>query len=272
MVRAERIVETWDVPGITGSVLFQALSVAWKMEAVRLTVGVIGCVLLVKLAYAVYRWRRWAAAGIDRIDGMSGLEFEQYLEYLFRRLGYLVERTRYSGDFGADLVVARKDERRVVQAKRKAGRVGVAAVQQAVAARAMYDCDTAMVVTNSSFTAQAEELAAANDVELWDRELLVAVILRAAPARPSVPSASPEERDRTESLPASPPCEGSEKGEPASTALCRTCGRQVPAVVREDCRPTPVRLGGQVYCRAHQHRGAEGRSRESASPRRRPGR
>jgi restriction system protein len=55
--------------------------------------------------------------------------------------------------------------------------VGVAAVQQAAAARPHYDADGAMVVTNTTFTAQAVTLAASTDVVLWDRGDIAAELL-----------------------------------------------------------------------------------------------
>jgi restriction system protein len=75
----------------------------------------------------------------------------------------------------------------VVQAKRWTKRVGVKAVQEAVAAKAMYRCTRAMVVTNSFFTDPAKRLAHENGVELWDRDRLIEALLRvdegsAAPA------------------------------------------------------------------------------------------
>ncbi len=50
-----------------------------------------------------YEKQRLAKSGIDDIDQMSGKTFEKYLEVLFEKLGYRVERTPYIGDYGADL-------------------------------------------------------------------------------------------------------------------------------------------------------------------------
>jgi restriction system protein len=75
-------------------------------------------------------------------------------------------------------VVERDGVRTIVQAKRWTKNVGVKAVQEAVAAKPMYRCEQAMVVTNRHFTAQAQELAHANLVTLWDRERLVNALLR----------------------------------------------------------------------------------------------
>jgi len=52
-----------------------------------------------------------------------------------------------------------------------------AIIQEAVASKGYYDCSKAMVVTNSFFTQQAIELARRNQVELWDRNKLVTVLL-----------------------------------------------------------------------------------------------
>ena len=52
------------------------------------------------------------------------------------------------------------------------------AVQEAVAAKAMYKATGAMVVTTAGFSPHAAKLARANDVELWDRPRLVAELGR----------------------------------------------------------------------------------------------
>ena len=60
----------------------------------------------------------------------------------------------------------------VVLAKRYTEAVSNAAVQEVVASKAHYGCQHAIVVTNSTFTASARELAASNGVALWDRQKL----------------------------------------------------------------------------------------------------
>ncbi len=111
------------------------------------------------------------------IDKMDGRQFEIYLQVLFRHLGYHPEITKQSGDFGADLIMER-DEKIVVQAKRYGykNRVSLSAVQEVYGAKAYYRANQAWVVTNSRFTKQAKELAAACDVKLVDREDLQTLI------------------------------------------------------------------------------------------------
>jgi restriction system protein len=137
----------------------------------------IAIVALGKLAFQLWEKQRLAKSGIADIDQMSGKTFEKYLEVLFEKLGYRVERTRYIGDYGADLVTAKGGVKTVIQAKRHKTKAGVKAIQEAVAAKGYYECSKAMVVTNSFFTQQAIELARRNQVELWDRRKLVAALL-----------------------------------------------------------------------------------------------
>lgn len=102
-------------------------------------------------------------------EEMSGREYEQFVAEELRRLGYKkIELTKASGDYGVDIVCEKKGERWAVQCKYYSSNVGVAAVQQAAAGKAMYGCERAMVVTNSRFTSQARELAEQNGVELME--------------------------------------------------------------------------------------------------------
>lgn len=113
-----------------------------------------------------------------KIDKCSGTEFEEYLYYRFKQMGYKVRHTGKSGDYGADLILYSKKpkEKIVVQAKRYNQKVGQEAVREAVAATAYYNADRAIVVTNSRFTDFAKKLAKSNGVELYDREWLYKVV------------------------------------------------------------------------------------------------
>ena len=90
--------------------------------------------------FAHQKKKRLAASGIADIDTMDGKAFEEYLEVLFGKLGYKVERTRYVGDYGADLITQKDGVKTVIQAKRYGKAVGIKAVQEAVAAKGMYGC------------------------------------------------------------------------------------------------------------------------------------
>jgi restriction system protein len=151
--------------------LAQLLWLMWPVTAF------IVIMLLIRVGVYIYKSQRLAKSGIADIDKLSGKDFEQYLEIFFRKLGYQVKRTPYHGDYGADLVLRKGDEKTVVQVKRYNRSVGVKAVQEAVTSKEYYHGDKAMVVTNNYFSRQARTLAKANQVVLWDRDDLVSRLL-----------------------------------------------------------------------------------------------
>jgi restriction system protein len=124
---------------------------------------------------------------MDELDEMTGWEFEKWLRGFFERVGYAVTPTPYRGDFGADFVLTWTGMRIAVQAKRTAQLVGVRAVQEAVAAKAYYDCERAMVVTNGYFTEQAVILARANGVWMRSRDDLARKLTTLDRAKQLVP-------------------------------------------------------------------------------------
>jgi Restriction endonuclease len=97
---------------------------------------------------------------------LRSVEFEQFLKRVFERLGYAVEITKASGDKGLDLVVTGNAKKIGVQVKGYTGTVGFDAIKEAVTGRLLYKCDCCAVITNSSFTRQAEETARALDCKL----------------------------------------------------------------------------------------------------------
>jgi len=149
---------------------------------------VVGAAVTVVLA--IGSWSRRGSQGLARrrglaaADRMTGEEFEDWLAILFRAAGWRVRHTRTTGDFGADLVLGHGAvDEMVVQAKRQGRPVGVAAVQQAAAARLHYGTPEAMVATNSTFTPAAIELAASTGVILWDRDDIARELLSPASGR-----------------------------------------------------------------------------------------
>lgn len=92
---------------------------------------------------------------------MSGYDFEIFCAKLLRLKGYdHIDVTPKSGDFGADIIATDPDGKKVCfQCKNYQSPVGVKAVQEIIAAKAYYHCDEAAVITNSSYTDAARELA-----------------------------------------------------------------------------------------------------------------
>jgi len=146
---------------------------------VPMLAAVAGLLLVVAVAGIAIRLRRdhvFHGATLRSVDAMEGMQFEEFLAELFRHLGYRVQRVGNSHDFGADLVLASHRQRIVVQAKRYAGNVGIAAVQEVLGAVQYYHGSRGMVVTNSGFTESARELAARSGVDLWDRGRLASAM------------------------------------------------------------------------------------------------
>ena len=142
---------------------------------IAIAAGLVVLLGIVGVAPAFFR-EQFRRSGILSVDQMDGVTFEHRLESLYEFLGYTVETTKTSGDFGADLVLVKNGERTVVQAKRYSSNVGLEAIQESVAAKAMYQATKAVVATNSYYTKAARELAAANNVELIERPQLTAML------------------------------------------------------------------------------------------------
>lgn len=115
---------------------------------------------------------------IDKIDSdMDGYDFENCSANLLLNNGFSnVEVTQYSGDFGVDIIAYKDDIKYAIQCKKYSSPVGIKAVQEAIASKAMNDCHVAVVLTNNFFTNSAKELAKKNNVLLWDRNKLKELI------------------------------------------------------------------------------------------------
>jgi restriction system protein len=100
------------------------------------------------------------------LDGITPLGFEVLCMEKLTSAGWDARATKTTGDQGADIVATFSDETLVVQCKLYSRPVGNKAVQEIAAARVHYGADYAAVVTNSSFTRAAQDLAASTGVKL----------------------------------------------------------------------------------------------------------
>lgn len=115
---------------------------------------------------------------INDVDFLTGIEFEHFVGKLLEKMGYKVEVTKASGDQGADLIIKKDTLITVVQAKCYSGKVSNTAVQEITGAIKHYKADAGMVITNSTFTKSANELADSNSIRLIDRNRLTELIDR----------------------------------------------------------------------------------------------
>lgn len=109
---------------------------------------------------------------IEDVDLLNGIEFEQFISTLFVRLGFKTAVTKSTKDQGVDIIAEKDKIKYAIQTKCYANTVSNSAIQEVVAGLSFYQCDKAVVVTNSFFTDSAIELAKANGVILWDRNIL----------------------------------------------------------------------------------------------------
>ena len=107
------------------------------------------------------------------IDKMLPAQFESFVAELFVGFGYKAETTKLSGDQGIDVVAKKGNQILAIQAKHYNQAVGNHAIMEVVGGAKFYNATICYVVTNNYFTKSAKELAAANNVILWDRDKLI---------------------------------------------------------------------------------------------------
>jgi hypothetical protein len=96
----------------------------------------------------------------------GGVAFEIEIQERLQSLGWQVERTSTTGDFGADLVARLAGEVLVVQCKDYGSPAGVSAVQEAHYAQAHYRATAALAVARNGFTKAAAKAAATTGVQI----------------------------------------------------------------------------------------------------------
>jgi restriction endonuclease Mrr len=95
------------------------------------------------------------------ISEMSGLDFERFLARLLTKMGYQNLEITPINDQGGDLVgTSPQGLRTVVQAKRWKKSLGISVVQELLGAMLHYGCHQGLIITNSTFTSAARNLAA----------------------------------------------------------------------------------------------------------------
>ena len=110
---------------------------------------------------------------ISSVDGMDGHEFEYFCADLLKNNGfYNVEVTKGSGDQGVDILAEKDGIKYAVQCKNYSSSLGNTPVQEVNSGKIFYKCHIGVVLTNSTFTTGAKELAESTGTLLWDRSML----------------------------------------------------------------------------------------------------
>ena len=139
--------------------------------------AIIAMLVAVKLLRRVrYRHRPMTPTDIDIMDG---LDFERYVADLLKKHGFRNVSLTEQYDMGVDIVAEKDGQRWGIQVKRYNGLVKAAAVRQVVTALKFYGCEHSMVITNSTYSNVARQLADSNDCILIDRPELARLIASA---------------------------------------------------------------------------------------------
>jgi HJR/Mrr/RecB family endonuclease len=119
---------------------------------------------------------------INRLRSMNwimlqGVPFEQFLKEIFIEWAYEVSTTKVTGDQGVDLIVAKNGMRAAIQAKGYvSSTVGNSAIQEAHTGMVHYRCQKCAVITNSTFTSGARQLAESVGCRLIDHDMIPLLI------------------------------------------------------------------------------------------------
>ncbi len=117
------------------------------------------------------------STNISKIDALDGYDFEVLVCVLFENSGFKCDLTPKSKDNGVDLIAKKDFHSLAVQTKLYYQHsVGNKAIQEAFTGKNFYNCDIAVVVTNSTFSKSAVETAKKLNVLLIDREILFKII------------------------------------------------------------------------------------------------
>lgn len=125
---------------------------------------------------------------IYSVDGMEGHSFEYFCAEVLRKNGFTeVSVTKGSGDQGVDVLATKSDVKYAIQCKNYASPLGNTPIQEVCAGKLFYNCHVGVVMTNSTFTSSAQELAKATGVLIWDRAVLEKMMVTAFPCRSTEP-------------------------------------------------------------------------------------
>jgi restriction system protein len=121
-------------------------------------------------------------AQLSRVAPDDPIEYESWCAERLKAVGWNARVTKASGDQGADVIADKNGRILVVQCKLYSGDVGNKAVQEVLAARTYYRATDAAVVTPTSFTKSARQLAGVSNVLLLHHNDLSQIDSLVAPA------------------------------------------------------------------------------------------
>ena len=136
-------------------------------------------------AYADYVARVRSSEYLRQMDPRG---FEHLICNVYRRIGFLVEETPYSGDSGIDGYMRREGKLYLLQCKRVKGSVGRPVLQQLYGCMNDHQAAGGVVVTTGSVSGQARRWARGKKIEIVEMNRPVAMVRDTFPEGGVVPS------------------------------------------------------------------------------------
>lgn len=122
----------------------------------------------------IKKWKEIDIGLSNNFAHLSPYQFEEFVSELFQKMGYKTKVTKKSGDFGADVIAEKENERIVIQVKKyaKGNNVNPEEIQRTLGAMWKFKADKAIFVTTSDFTVRAKEVQKEAPIELWNNKIL----------------------------------------------------------------------------------------------------
>jgi len=116
-------------------------------------------------------------SGSYDFDNMNGHEFEFFCADILRKNGFgNVSVTKGTGDQGVDILAEKDKVKYAIQCKKYSAPLSNKPIQEVYAGKQYYRCHVGVVMTNSTFTSGAKELAESVGVLTWDKDDLQKMI------------------------------------------------------------------------------------------------
>lgn len=110
------------------------------------------------------------------VDKLNGVEFEDLVEKLISKMGFITERTKRSFDGGIDIIAINEqpmfDGKYIIQCKRYSGSIGEPILRDLYGVVSSEHANKGILITNSYFTKTAKEFAKNKPIELIDGKKL----------------------------------------------------------------------------------------------------
>ncbi|MBQ4558100.1 MAG: restriction endonuclease [Clostridia bacterium] len=115
---------------------------------------------------------------INDIDAITGYQFEEIVAYLFNYFRFKAKTTKRSGDYGVDIFATKNNIKYCIQTKLYFGhKVGSSAVQEINTGKNYFNCDYAIIMTNSFYSKQALDMSDKLGIILFDRNDVAKLLL-----------------------------------------------------------------------------------------------